>query len=173
MTRPTKRTTEFYGREDLAAADALAMLGPARRASFSSEMEYRDWFVREAMHDLVPQITGSPVRSYAVEAKVGARLRIDVLAVDARGVRVGFEAKCANLKNPQTARHHLIQGIGQTLLYHDALSAQFDSFVPVYLVSDIVPAEVAALMMRHALPIGVVEANEERIVCVGRAITVQ
>lgn len=159
--------SDFGDREDLERGAALDLLSGQRLPSFASERDYREWFVVEALPDLIPHLTGGvPLMSFEVEQKLpGGSARIDVIARSVTGDVFGFELKAANRKNPQTARYALMQGIGQALLYQDCLSVRHGRFVPVSLVSDIVFPDVASLMLRHGLMVGLIEANAERIVC--------
>lgn len=166
------RVTEpnFVGREDISAAQALAMMRDRRSPGFNSEAEYSEWFVHEALPDLMRHITGCEMSRFAKEHRLqGGAARIDVIARAENGFQVGFELKAANRKNPQTARYALVSGIGQAMLYQDLLSVVNGTHVPVYLVSDIVVDDVAALLLRHGLLIGVIEANRDRVISMGGA----
>jgi hypothetical protein len=156
---------DFGEMEHLTLAGARGMLAVTAVPYLRGERAYRDWFVTEALIPLLahayPDLS---VVGIETEKRLnGCDLRIDVLARMDDRRSVGFELKAVNSKNPQTARYRLMQGVGQALLYHDVLSAHGPA--DVFLVGDVLHPEVLAVCVRHGLPIGVAEANSERIVC--------
>ena len=139
---------------------------------FGGENAYRQWFVAEALELLFEELTGEVLDSFQVERRLPSGVRIDVLAKGRGGAVRGFELKARNRKNPQTAEHALLQGVGQALLYQDILMARFGSAAAMYLVSDAVSERVAGVLLRHGIFVGLVEANTDHILCISRACNV-
>lgn len=175
MARPSsfkpeyaERVCDFGDYERLGACAALTRLSERPDVpGFKSESEYRAWFVREAVAPIVNHMyAGAAVLRVTTETALGGTgLRLDVLAALDDGRSVGFELKARNPRNPQNGRYELVQGIGQALLYQDVLRALRGAHSQVHLVSDHVHEAVAELMMRHGLMVGLIEANQDRVVC--------
>lgn len=161
----TKPKCDFGDLRSLDPQQLFAVLHKSKYEPFQSEAHYRTWFIDEA---LIPILSlfwpGRSITKIWRERQLPhGNCRIDVLVILEGGKIIGFELKSRNKKAPQTGTHSAILGIGQALLYQDILTAFHQRFVPVFLVADAVSKEVAGVIWRHGLRIGLIEANPRNI----------
>ena len=151
----------------LSPLEALSEIGSLPSMFFTSEKEYRQWFVACALPVLVPFLAdGAELDSVRTDARVlGTRLRIDVIAQTTGVFVLGFELKSSNPRYPQTHISEVTKGFGQTMLYQDCMRECYGNRARVFLVSDVIPERVGALTMRHNYIVNLIEANPESITC--------